>query len=163
MELLLTMAVLTPLVSAFIAFALPANKPKAIRRLAIVATGVSLLLTLFIFSQFDRTQSGYQFVHGIKWLPTFGCSLKFGVDGISMTLLLLVGFVSFCGTLVSHEIHEREKEYYILFLALTTGISGTFATMDLFFFYFFYELAVIPMYLLIGMYGSLPISRYIGI
>ncbi len=63
-----------------------------------------------------------------------------------MTLLLLVGFVSFCGAFISSEIHDREKEYYILFLALTTGISGTFCTMDLFFFYFFYEMAVIPMY-----------------
>jgi NADH-quinone oxidoreductase subunit M len=86
--------------------------------------------------------------------------LKFGVDGISMTLLLLVGIVSFCGSLVSHEIHEREKEYYILFLALTSGISGTFCAMDMFFFYFFYEMAVIPMYLLIGMYGSLPAGKH---
>src|SRR5664280_555969 len=77
-----------------------------------------------------------------------------------MTLLLLVGFVSFAGTLISSEIHDRQKEYYILFLALTTGISGTFCTMDLFFFYFFYELAVIPMYLLIGMYGSLPPGKH---
>ena len=77
-----------------------------------------------------------------------------------MTLLLLVGFVSFCGAFISSEIHDREKEYYILFLALTTGISGTFCTMDLFFFYFFYEMAVIPMYLLIGMWGSLPPGKH---
>ena len=160
MDNLLTIAVLLPLAAAFLAFLFPASKPKAIRALAIFATGMSLLLTLYIFSQFDRTQSGYQFVHGIEWLPSYGCSLKFGVDGISMTLLLLVGFVSFAGTLISFEIHEREKEYYILFLALTTGISGTFATMDLFFFYFFYELAVIPMYLLIGMWGSLPPGKH---
>src|ERR1043166_6694969 len=160
MNQLLTIVVLLPLTAAFLAFLFPADKPKAIRPLAIGATGVSLALTLCIFSQFDRAQSGYQFVHGIEWLPTFGCSLKFGVDGISMTLLLLVGFVSFCGTLISHEIHEREKEFFIFFLALATGISGTFASMDLFFFYFFYELAVIPMYLLIGVWGSLPAGKH---
>ena len=160
MGTLLTIAVLLPLVAAFVAFLFPANNPKAIRALAMFATGVSLLITLTLFANFDRTQSGYQFVHGIEWLPTYGCSLKFGVDGISMTLLLLVGFVSFCGTFISSEIHEREKEYYILFLALTTGISGTFATMDLFFFYFFYEMAVIPMYLLIGVWGSLPPGKH---
>ncbi|HUK81129.1 MAG TPA: NADH-quinone oxidoreductase subunit M, partial [Verrucomicrobiae bacterium] len=160
MEYLLAIAVLLPLAAAFLTFLLPARKPGAIRALAIFATGISLALTLFIFSKFDRSQSGYQFVHGIEWLPSLGINLKFGVDGISMTLLLLVGFVSFCGTLVSSEIHEREKEYYILFLALTSGISGTFATMDLFFFYFFYELAVIPMYLLIGMWGSLPPGKH---
>jgi NADH-quinone oxidoreductase subunit M len=77
-----------------------------------------------------------------------------------MALLLLVGVVSFCGAVVSHEIHERQKEYYILFLVLTSGISGTFTSLDLFFFYFFYEMAVIPMYLLIGMYGSLPAGKH---
>ena len=160
MAQLLTIAVLLPLIAAFVLFLFPANNPKAIRALAIFATGVSLLITLTLFAGFDRTKSGYQFVHSIPWLPSYGCSLKFGVDGISMTLLLLVGFVSFCGSFISSEIHEREKEYYILFLVLTTGISGTFATMDLFFFYFFYELAVIPMYLLIGMWGSLPPGKH---
>jgi NADH-quinone oxidoreductase subunit M len=157
---LLTTAVLLPLASAFLAFLLPAKKPGAIRALAIFATGVSLLLTLYVFSQFDRTNAGYQFVFAHEWVKSLGIHLKFGVDGISMTLLLLVGFVSFAGALISHEIHDRQKEYYILFLALTTGISGTFCSMDLFFFYFFYELAVIPMYLLIGMYGSLPAGKH---
>jgi NADH:ubiquinone oxidoreductase subunit 4 (subunit M) len=123
MDHLLTIAVLLPLAAAFAAFLFPADKPKAIRALAIFSTGVSLLITVTLFAHFDRTQSGYQFVHGINWLPSYGCSLKFGVDGISMTLLLLVGLVSFCGTLISSEIHEREKEYYILFLALTSGSS----------------------------------------
>jgi NADH-quinone oxidoreductase subunit M len=160
MDLLLTIAVLLPLAAAFLAFLFPANKPKAIRALAMFATGVSLLITLVLFANFDRTQGGYQFVKSISWLPTYGCSLKFGLDGISMTLLLLVGFVSFCGAFVSSEIHDREKEYYILFLALTSGISGTFCTLDLFFFYFFYEMAVIPMYLLIGVWGSLPPGKH---
>ena len=106
-SLLLTITVLLPLASAFLAFLFPAGKPKAIRTLAIFATGVSLLITLTLFANFDRTKSGYQFVRGVEWLPTFGCSLKFGVDGISMTLLLLVGFVSFAGTLISSEIHDR--------------------------------------------------------
>ncbi|HUI07234.1 MAG TPA: NADH-quinone oxidoreductase subunit M [Verrucomicrobiae bacterium] len=160
MDWLLTIAVLLPIAAAFLAFLFPARKPGAIRALAIFATGVSLLMILTLFAHFNRSAAGYQFVYGIEWLPTLGISLKFGVDGISMTLLLLVGFVSFAGTLISHEIHDRQKEYYILFLALTTGISGTFATMDLFFFYFFYELAVIPMYLLIGMWGSLPPGKH---
>jgi NADH-quinone oxidoreductase subunit M len=160
MENLLTIAVLLPLASAFAAFLLPAKKPGAIRALTIFATGVSLLLTINIFSQFNRQDAGYQFVKSIEWLPSLRVNLKFGVDGISMVLLLLVGIVSFCGALVSHEIHDRQKEYYILFLALTTGISGTFCAMDMFFFYFFYEMAVIPMYLLIGMYGSLPAGKH---
>ena len=160
MENLLTIAVLLPLASAFLAFLLPAKKPGAIRALAIFATGVSLLLTLYVFSQFNRADAGYQFVFAREWVKALGINLKFGVDGISMTLLLLVGIVSFCGALVSHEIHDRQKEYYILFLALTTGISGTFCAMDMFFFYFFYEMAVIPMYLLIGMYGSLPPGKH---
>jgi NADH-quinone oxidoreductase subunit M len=160
MDYLLTIAVLLPLAAAFGAFLFPARKPGSIRALAIVATGVSLLIILTLFAQFNRNASGYQFVRGIDWVPSLNIALKFGVDGISMTLLLLVGFVSFAGTLISYEIHERQKEYYILFLTLTTGIMGTFATLDLFFFYFFYELAVIPMYLLIGMWGSLPPGKH---
>jgi NADH-quinone oxidoreductase subunit M len=160
MEGLLTSAILLPLVAAFLAFLLPARKPGAIRALALFATGMSLLLTLFLFSKFDRSSAGYQFVQGFAWLPSLNINLRFGVDGISMTLLLLVGVVSFAGALVSREIHDREKEYYILFLALVTGISGTFCSLDLFFFYFFYELAVIPMYLLIGMWGSLPAGKH---
>jgi NADH-quinone oxidoreductase subunit M len=116
-----------------------------------------------VFTKFDRSAAGYQFVTQgawTSWVPSLNINLRFGVDGISMTLLLLVGIVSFAGAIVSHEIHHREKEYYILFLALTSGISGTFCTTDLFFFYFFYELAVIPMYLLIGIFGSLPAGKH---
>jgi NADH-quinone oxidoreductase subunit M len=160
MNYALSIAILLPLASAFLAFLLPARKPGAIRALAIFATGVSLLLTIYVFSEFDRANAGYQFVFSYEWLKSLGITLKFGVDGISMTLLLLVGIVSFAGALISHEIHDRQKEYYILFLALTSGISGTFCAMDMFFFYFFYELAVIPMYLLIGMYGSLPAGKH---
>jgi len=160
MNNLLTIAVLLPLAAAFLAFLFPADKPKAIRWLAIAATGISLALYLTLFANFDRTQAGYQFVSKIDWIPQLGVSFHLGMDGISMTLLLLLGFIAFTGTLVSSEIHERQKEYYILFLALTTGISGTFASVDLFFFYFFYELAVIPMYLLIGMWGSLPPGKH---
>lgn len=162
MEFLLTIAVLLPLASAFLALLLPANKPQAIRGLAMATTGGSLALILTLFVQFNRADAGYQFVKGWEWFTLGGAtvSLKLGVDGISMVLLLLTGLVSFCGVLVSHEIHERQKEYYILFLALTTGIAGTFTAMDLFFFYFFYEMAVIPMYLLIGIWGSLPAGKH---
>jgi NADH-quinone oxidoreductase subunit M len=160
---ILALAILLPLLSAFLAFLFPANKPAAIRSLAIFATGTSLLLTLIVFTRFDRFDAGYQFVTEgawTSWVPSLNINLRFGVDGISMTLLLLVGIVSFAGAIVSHEIHDRQKEYYILFLALTSGISGTFCSTDLFFFYFFYELAVIPMYLLIGIYGSLPAGKH---
>jgi NADH-quinone oxidoreductase subunit M len=162
MEYILTIAVLLPLVGAFLLFLFPANKPQTIRTFAIAVTGVSLALILTLFVKFDRADAGYQFVKGWEWFSLGGAtvSLKLGVDGISMVLLLLTGLVSFCGVLVSHEIHERQKEYYTLFLALTTGIMGTFASVDLFFFYFFYEMAVIPMYLLIGIWGSLPAGKH---
>jgi NADH-quinone oxidoreductase subunit M len=160
MENFLTTAVLLPLASAFLLFLFPARRPKLIRGLAIGATGASLALILAVFARFDRTQAGYQFVQKIEWLPKLGISFSLGVDGISMTLLLLAGLVAFAGTLVSFEIKERQKEYYILFLSLATGVMGTFAALDLFFFYFFYELAVIPMYLLIGVWGSLPAGKH---
>ncbi len=156
MELFLTIAIVLPLALAFLTFIVPASKPELIRSLALFGTGVSLLIILTVFANFNRLDSGYQFVCAMEWLPSLGVKLKFGVDGISMTLMLLTGFVSFAAALVSREIHERQKEYYILFLALVSGIMGTFCALDMFFFYFFYEMAVIPMYLLIGIWGSLP-------
>ena len=90
MESLLTFAILLPLATAFFLFLMPANRPQVIRALSLFATGVSLLVIVFIFSKFDRSFAGYQFVQGFSWLPALNINLRFGVDGISMALLLLV-------------------------------------------------------------------------
>ena len=81
-------------------------------------------------------------------------TLHLGIDGIAAPMVLLTGIVLFTGVLVSWNIEERAKDYFVLYLLLLSGVFGVFVTLDMFIFFFFYELAVLPMYLLIGVWGS---------
>ena len=80
--------------------------------------------------------------------------MHWGADGISALMVLLTGIVAFTGVIVSWRIDDRPKEYFVLFMTLLTGVYGTFLSLDIFFLFFFYELAVLPMYLLIAVWGS---------
>jgi NADH-quinone oxidoreductase subunit M len=109
-----------------------------------------------------RPQHVYKYGFGVDWVDEMGTAgregsgigLRLGVDGMGLAMVLLTAFIIFAGVMVSYTIQTRVKEYYICLLALVTGVFGVFASLDLFFYYFFYELAVIPMYLLIGIWGS---------
>ena len=81
-------------------------------------------------------------------------TLALGIDGIAATMVLLSGIVMFTGTLISWNVEDSNKDFYILFFVLLSGVFGVFVTFDMFFFFFFYELSVLPMYLLIGKWGS---------
>ena len=96
----------------------------------------------------------YKHVLKVDWVPSLGMSFHLGVDGMGVAMVLLTAITIFTGTMVSYRIETRVKEYYINLLALVTGVFGVFVSLDLFFYYFFYELAVIPMFLLIGAWGS---------
>ena len=96
----------------------------------------------------------FQFVEELPWLPQVGINYILAVDGISLPMLILNGFVIFTGALMSWNIENRAREYWILLLILTAGVYGVFVSVDLFLFFVFYELAVLPMYLLIGIWGS---------
>ena len=132
----------------------PADRPAWVRRIAVAATAVSLLLALTLVWIYDRAGGGYQFEAMIPWIPRLGIGFHLGVDGIGATLVLLHALCAFSGVLISYAIKERVKEYYFFYLLLITGVFGVFTSLDLFFFYFFYEMAVIPMYPLIGIWGS---------
>ena len=86
--------------------------------------------------------------------PGAGDQLSFGVDGISAPMVLLTGLVIFTGSMISLKIEDRNKDYFALLLVLVAGVFGVFLALDLFFFFFAYELAVLPMYLLIAIWGS---------
>lgn len=118
------------------------------------AASVMLLLSIAVFFGFQVTQGGFQMAEQYPWLPQLGISLHLAVDGIAAPLVLLTGVVSFCGTLVSLKVSRRVKDYFILLFLLVGGVYGTFMSLDLFFLFFFYEIAVLPMYLLIGVWGS---------
>ncbi len=151
---LLTIILLAPLFGAVMIFTLPEERKDAIRWIAAGTTFVALILSLFLLFQFDRTAAGFQFIEKLDWVPALGIAWHLGIDGISTAMVLLTSFIIFTGVFVSFSIQKRVKEFFILLLLLVTGVYGVFMSLDLFFFYFFYELAVIPMFLLIGVWGS---------
>src|SRR4029079_7865377 len=116
---------------------------------------ISLALSLLVFFAYDYSSpQKLQFVEELNWLPQLGIKYILGVDGINLPMLILNGFVIFTGALMSWNIENRTREYWVLLLILTSGVYGVFVSIDLFLFFVFYELAVLPMYLLIGIWGS---------
>ncbi|MHC4548955.1 MAG: complex I subunit 4 family protein [Planctomycetota bacterium] len=148
---------LAPVVGCFLLFFAreknDADKER-IRGTAIVFTSISLLASLWMWATYDTAGDRYQFVCDVEWVPSLGIGFRVGADGISIAMVLLTSIVIWTGCYISRSITDRVKEHYILLLALVTGVFGVFLSLDLFFFYFFYEMAVIPMYLLIGVWGS---------
>jgi NADH-quinone oxidoreductase subunit M len=136
-----------------ILFCKPEQKT-AIRVISLIATGITLALALVLCFAYDKNQSGVQFYEFIPWVPQWGINYIMGVDGLSVPLVLLNAIAIFTGVMVSWSIQDRVKEYYALLIFLATGVFGVFMTQDLFFFAIFYEVAVLPMYLLIAIWGS---------
>ena len=149
-----TCAVLSPMIGAVILLLIPQRREGWVRRISTLFTLIPLLLTLWMVFHFPRGEAGYHWVNRVPWLPGLGIQYQAGVDGISLTLLLLHTLCSFTGVLVSYRIQQRVKEYYLFYLLLIGGVAGVFTSLDLFFFYLFYEMAVIPMFPLIGIWGS---------
>ena len=142
-----------PLCAAILLLLVPRTFRPVIRGIAILATLVSALLALKMFLQFKTGAEGYQFEQYVSWVTTLGIGYHVGVDGINVGLILMGAIVAFAAACVSWEIKEREKEFYILLLVMVGGILGAFASLDLFFFYFFHELALVPTFIMIGVWG----------
>ena len=139
----------------------PGRNVRAIRLLAWLGTAVALTAAVYAFVNFgdapvDQSAGDhhYKYVLQQEWVADLGLTFKLGADGMGLSLALLTAIVIFTGVMVSFSIQTRVKEYYISLLALVTGVFGVFLSLDMFFYYFFYELAVIPMFLLIGIWGS---------
>jgi len=157
--LLATIAV--PLLAAAALVFVPSRYPNIVRAVA-VATGFVLFgLSLYAFFSYQiASDDQYQFQMRWTWIENVGVlgekgiTLHLGIDGIAAPMVLLTGIVAFAGTLISCKIDYRNKDFFILFLVLVAGVYGVFSSLDLFFWFFFYELAVLPMYLLIGVWGA---------
>lgn len=150
----LSTILLAPVAGLLAILCLPEREERLIKITAAVATFVSLVLSVYVFLAYDKAQGGMQFVETIPWVEPFGISYALGVDGISVPLVLLTAIVIFTGVFASWDLEHRVKEFFIFLLMLVTGVFGVFMSRDLFFFYFFFEVAVIPMYILIGVWGS---------
>ncbi len=168
----LSVIVFTPLVAALIILMIPAQRKTEARGVALAAATFALLLSLWVYIQYlTQHMTGYQFVEQYSWLPALGISLKFGVDGMSAPLVLLTGVVMFTGVLISwgdfdeHKhlsagIQDRPREFFAFLFILASGVFGVFASLDLFMLFFFYEIAVFPMYLLIVIWGWIQTREY---
>ena len=136
----------------------PPESRQAIRVLSAAVSLVLLALSAYVFLGYDKEAAGYQFMREFQWLDSLGIALALGVDGISVPMVFLTGIVTFTGVLISWNISSdmprRMKDFFVLFFLLVAGVYGVFVSLDLFFLFFFYELAVLPMYLLIGVWGS---------
>jgi NADH-quinone oxidoreductase subunit M len=149
----LSLTILFPLLGALgIAFT-PANYRFLIRLIALAATGLALICGLVVFLSFDPALVGYQFKQAVSWVEALGIQYKVGVDGINVGLIFMGTIVAFAATCMSYLITERVKEFYLLLLVMVSGILGAFASLDLFFFFFFHELALIPTFIMIGVWG----------
>ena len=125
-----------------------------VRGVAAASAGVSLIASLYLFYAYDPVQGGFQFLWRYVWSTQLGVSLYLGVDGVGTPLVLASAILLFAGIFVSWHIKDRIKEFYISLLILAAATIGVFMSLDLFFLYFFYEMSVIPMYLLLGIWGS---------
>jgi len=145
---------LSPFVGLLILLCLKNEQKFLIRAVSVVAGGISLGLAIFTFVAYDKALGGLQFVEKYEWVKTFGITYFVGVEGLNAPMLLLTGIVIFTGCLTMWELEERTKEYFIWMMALVTGVFGVFMSYDMFFFFLFYEIAVVPMYILILVWGS---------
>lgn len=152
---ILSAIILAPLIAVVILLFVQERMIALIRTIAVVSTSISLILSFYLLFAYDKALGGYQFIEKIEWVKSLGISYHLGVDGISVAMLVLTSIVIFTGVFVSWVgIKHRIKEHYIFLLLLVAGVFGVFASLDMLFFFLFYELAVIPMYPLIGIWGS---------
>jgi len=152
---MLTWIICFPLAGALLTGLVPRNYRFIIRVIALGAMLASMILALDLFWNFDAEDvvDGYRFVQLASWVPALGINYHVGVDGINIGLVVMGAVVAFAAACVSWEIKKYEKEFYILFLIMAGGILGAFASLDLFFFFFFHELALVPTFIMIGVWG----------
>ncbi len=160
---ILTWITFIPLIGAAVVLLLPRERETAIKGTAVFFTGIHFLLALPILSAFNPNIAGMtpgapgegmQFVERAAWIPSLGISYHLGVDGLSILMVFLSAFISLIAVISSLTITDRVKEYFFLFLTLETGMMGVFVSLDLFLFFIFWEVMLIPMYFLIGIWGG---------
>ena len=162
MENILNWIIWFPIIGMVAIAFIPRDKENVIKITAAVATGLQFLLTLVLWKNYDAGDGGMQFMVRAEWIPSFNISYILGVDGLSLPMAILTALLCFIGVFVSWNINKAVKGYFALFLLLDTGIMGVFLSMDFFLFYIFWEVMLLPMYFLIGLWGG-PKREYAAI
>lgn len=151
---ILTAMWITPMIGVIVLALIPRKHETACRLVSLLAASITVVLSIYIYAHFDP-KGGFQFEENMLWIDYFGVRYHHAVDGLSVPLLLLTSIVIFCGILSSWDgIKQRVKEFHMLMLLLVSGVFGVFMALDTVFFFIFYEIAVLPMYLLIIVWGS---------
>jgi NADH-quinone oxidoreductase subunit M len=160
---LLSLLLLLPLTGLVILLFIPASQKTPIKIFANLLTFGIFLSSLRLVAQFDKGAAGFQFVERANWIPSLGAQYLVGIDGISLLLIILTTLITFIAILSSwNAIQDRVKEYYCMFLLLEIGMLGVFMSLDFFLFYVFWELVLVPMYFIIGVWGG-PRKLYAAI
>jgi len=151
---LLSLILFVPAIAAVIMLFLPKDENKLFRWFALGASLIPFALSVYAWFNFRSGQSGFQFEESYVWYEAIGSSLHLGVDGLSLTMVLLTTLLTPLAILASFSINDRVKGYMMLFLFLETGMLGVFMALDLLIFFVFWEVGLVPMYFLINQWGS---------
>ena len=162
MSHVLTLITFIPIAGMILVLALPDSMKPASKWIAVVATALQLLIAIYLYNNFDTTTSAVQFAEKASWMPAYHISYFIGVDGISISMILLTALIMFISVFASFGINRAEKGYYAMLLMLDTGMMGVFVSLDFFLFYIFWEVMLLPMYFLIGIWGG-PRREYAAI
>ena len=153
---LLSLAIWLPILAGVLVLATGSDEKAPLARiLALVGAAASFVITLPLFTQFDRASGGYQFTELHAWIPALNLNYALGVDGISVLFIILNAFITLMVVLAGWEvIQKRPAQYMAAFLIMSGLINGAFAAQDAILFYTFFEGMLIPLYLIIGMWGG---------
>ncbi|MHB1406330.1 MAG: complex I subunit 4 family protein [Desulfitobacteriaceae bacterium] len=153
-SMILPFTLLAPVLAALIIVFLPKEEGKTIKIVSALGTFAALALSVYVFFAYDRSVGGMQFNLILPWTKDLGVNMAFGVDGISIPMLVLTNLIGFTAVYSSWNQDKRVKEFFVLLLILITGVMGTFIARDLFIFFLFYEIVVIPIYIMVIIWGS---------
>ena len=150
---ILTLMIFIPLVGMIVLAFTKQSQLTAIRTIASIFSGIPMILAVILLANYNPS-GDFQFVEKVSWIPSLNINYFLGADGVSMPMLVLTALLSFISIVASFGITHRAKEYFIFFLLLEVGMMGVFAALDFFLFYIFWEIMLVPMYFLIGIWGG---------
>ena len=152
----------SPLIGMLLILCVPGRMKGLIRWISVAASSVPLVLAIYVYGTFNTTTAEMQLVERAPWIESFNIYYHMGIDGVSVTMLMLTALLGFLCIFASWGIEKAVKGYFVLFLLLETGMIGVFCALDLFVFYIFWEVMLLPMYFLIGIWGG-PRKEYAAI
>ena len=150
----LTLITFLPIIGAILLAFFPKENEGAIKQTALAVAAADFLLSLSLWTNFDNSTHNMQFGLNISWIESWGINYHIGLDGISLLLYVMTTFLTMLCIIASWEVKKHIREYMMAMLALSTGMLGVFISLDLFMFYVFWEFQLVPMYIIVGVWGG---------